>query len=91
MGCLEDGRLLQGPVYGLDTSLTANETCGIVSNPMEHGEAAKTYLSKAIALSQQLQQPETELGARTYYLLTLFVVVKDAPELLYLVLVKNQA
>jgi hyaluronoglucosaminidase len=36
--------LLQGPVYGLDTSLTANETCGIVSNPMEHGEASKLAL-----------------------------------------------
>ena len=31
--------VLQGPVYGLDTSLTAHETCGVVSNPMEHGEA----------------------------------------------------
>ena len=36
--------LLQGPVYGLDTSLTANELCGIASNPMEHGEASKLAL-----------------------------------------------
>lgn len=36
--------LLQGPVYGLDTSLTAHETCGVVSNPMEHGEASKLAL-----------------------------------------------
>lgn len=36
--------LLLGPVYGLDTTLTSNETCGIVSNPMEHGEASKTAL-----------------------------------------------
>ena len=36
--------LLQGPVYGLDTSLTANETCGVISNPMEHGEASKLAL-----------------------------------------------
>ena len=32
--------ILQGPVYGLDTSLTANDMCGLVSNPMEHGEAS---------------------------------------------------
>ncbi|WP_288731882.1 beta-N-acetylglucosaminidase domain-containing protein [uncultured Phocaeicola sp.] len=36
--------LLQGPVYGLDTSLTDKETCGVVSNPMEHGEASKLAL-----------------------------------------------
>lgn len=36
--------LLQGPVYGLDTSLTDKETCGIISNPMEHGEASKLAL-----------------------------------------------
>ena len=36
--------LLQGPVYGLDTSLTEKEVCGIVSNPMEHGEASKVAL-----------------------------------------------
>lgn len=36
--------LMQGPVYGLDTRLTANETCGVVSNPMEHGEASKLAL-----------------------------------------------
>lgn len=36
--------LLQGPVYGLDTTLTANELCGIASNPMEHGEASKLAL-----------------------------------------------
>ncbi len=33
--------LMQGPVYGLDTTLTEKEVCGIVSNPMEHGEASK--------------------------------------------------
>ena len=36
--------LLQGPVYGLDTQLTEKETCGIISNPMEHGEASKLAL-----------------------------------------------
>lgn len=36
--------LMQGPVYGLDTSLTANETSGLISNPMEHGEASKLAL-----------------------------------------------
>lgn len=36
--------LLQGPVYGLDTSLTSNEVCGVISNPMEHGEASKLAL-----------------------------------------------
>ncbi len=36
--------LMQGPVYGLDTSLTSNEVCGVISNPMEHGEASKLAL-----------------------------------------------
>ena len=36
--------ILQGPVYGLDTSLTQNEVCGVISNPMEHGEASKLAL-----------------------------------------------
>lgn len=36
--------LLQGPVYGLDQSLTRNEVIGIESNPMEHGEASKLAL-----------------------------------------------
>lgn len=36
--------ILQGPVYGLDTSLTAAEVAGIESNPMEHGEASKLAL-----------------------------------------------
>lgn len=36
--------VMQGPVYGLDTTLTAGEVCGVVSNPMEHGEASKLAL-----------------------------------------------
>ncbi len=36
--------IMQGPVYGLDTSLTASELCGLASNPMEHGEASKLAL-----------------------------------------------
>lgn len=36
--------ILQGPVYGLDTTLTGQEVCGIASNPMEHGEASKLAL-----------------------------------------------
>ena len=36
--------VLQGPVYGLDTSLTEKDMCGLVSNPMEHGEASKLSL-----------------------------------------------
>ena len=36
--------LLQGPVYGLDTTLTATDVAGIESNPMEHGEASKLAL-----------------------------------------------
>lgn len=36
--------LLQGPVYGLDTTLTEKEVCGVISNPMEHGEASKLAL-----------------------------------------------
>lgn len=36
--------VMQGPVYGLDTTLTAEQTCGVISNPMEHGEASKLGL-----------------------------------------------
>lgn len=36
--------IMQGPVYGLDTTLSAAETCGLISNPMEHGEASKLAL-----------------------------------------------
>jgi hyaluronoglucosaminidase len=36
--------MMQGPVYGLSTTLTENETRGLVSNPMEHGEASKLAL-----------------------------------------------
>ncbi len=36
--------ILQGPVYGLDTTLTSNEVVGFHSNPMEHGEASKLAL-----------------------------------------------
>lgn len=55
--------------------------CSSIFITQEEYEAAKTYLSKAIALSQQLQQPETELGARTYYLLTLFRTQASASEI----------
>ncbi len=36
--------MMEGPAYGLDTSLTRNETAGVLSNPMEHGEASKIAL-----------------------------------------------
>ena len=36
--------IMQGPVYGLSPVLTENETRGLVSNPMEHGEASKLAL-----------------------------------------------
>lgn len=36
--------LMQGPVYGLNTGLTAEQVAGIESNPMEHGEASKLAL-----------------------------------------------
>lgn len=36
--------MMQGPAYGLDTSLTADDLCGLISNPMEHGEASKLAL-----------------------------------------------
>lgn len=36
--------IMQGPTYGLDTTLTDKELCGLVSNPMEHGEASKLAL-----------------------------------------------
>lgn len=36
--------ILQGPVYGLETTMTEHDICGFGSNPMEHGEASKTAL-----------------------------------------------
>lgn len=36
--------LLQGPAYGLDTTLTPEQVVGIESNPMEHAEASKIAL-----------------------------------------------
>lgn len=36
--------IMQGPTYGLDTTLTSDDLSGIVSNPMEHGEASKLAL-----------------------------------------------
>ncbi|MBR2015033.1 MAG: beta-N-acetylglucosaminidase domain-containing protein [Alistipes sp.] len=36
--------IMQGPVYGLATTMTADKVRGVVSNPMEHGEASKLAL-----------------------------------------------
>lgn len=36
--------ILQGPTYGLDTTLTSDDVTALVSNPMEHGEASKLAL-----------------------------------------------
>ena len=36
--------VMLGPTYGLDTSLSEADLCGLVSNPMEHGEASKLAL-----------------------------------------------
>lgn len=36
--------ILQGPAYGLDTSLTSTDVAALVSNPMEQGEASKLCL-----------------------------------------------
>lgn len=36
--------ILQGPAYGLDTTLTSADVTALVSNPMEHGEASKLAL-----------------------------------------------
>ena len=36
--------MMQGPVYGLSPSITAEKSRGLVSNPMEHGEASKLAL-----------------------------------------------
>lgn len=36
--------VLQGPAYGLDPTLSSNDLSGLVSNPMEHGEASKLAL-----------------------------------------------
>lgn len=87
----------QAVKYALDTVKQADKchdksfrtqiytVCSSIFITQEEYEAAKTYLPKAIALSQQLQQPETELGARTYYLLTLFRTQASASEIQKLV------
>ncbi|MDE7442753.1 MAG: beta-N-acetylglucosaminidase domain-containing protein, partial [Muribaculaceae bacterium] len=36
--------ILQGPVYGLDTNLSSIDVAGVISNPMENGEASKLAL-----------------------------------------------
>ena len=36
--------VMQGPACGLDRSLTSDDLCGLVSNPMEHAEASKLAL-----------------------------------------------
>lgn len=36
--------VMQGPVYGLSDKMNSNTTRGILSNPMEHGEASKLAL-----------------------------------------------
>ncbi len=36
--------IMQGPTYGLENTLTDKDLCGLVSNPMEHGEASKLAL-----------------------------------------------
>ncbi len=36
--------ILQGPVYGLDTTITEEDVVGFGTNPMEHGEASKLAL-----------------------------------------------
>ena len=36
--------LMQGPVYGLNTEMNSDDLSGLVSNPMEHGEASKLAL-----------------------------------------------
>ena len=33
--------ILQGPAYGFDTDLTSKDLSGLLTNPMEHGEASK--------------------------------------------------
>ena len=46
--------------------------CASIFITQKEYEIAKTYLVKSIELSRQAGQPDTELYARTYYLLTLF-------------------
>lgn len=36
--------IMQGPAYGLENDITDKQTCGVLSNPMEHGEASKLAL-----------------------------------------------
>lgn len=46
--------------------------CASIFITQKEYETAKTYLVKSIELSRQVGQADTELYARTYYLLTLF-------------------
>lgn len=46
--------------------------CASIFITQKEYETAKTYLVKSIELSRQVGQTDTELYARTYYLLTLF-------------------
>lgn len=55
--------------------------CASIFITQKEYETAKTYLIKSIELSQQTGQPETELSARTYYLLTLFRAGASTPEI----------
>ena len=36
--------IMQGPVYGLSNTITEKDAVGVISNPMEHGEASKLAL-----------------------------------------------
>ena len=36
--------IMEGPAYGLDSTITSDMAAGILSNPMEHGEASKVAL-----------------------------------------------
>lgn len=36
--------VMQGPTYGVDNTLTDNDLCGLVTNPMEYGESSKLAL-----------------------------------------------
>lgn len=57
-----------------DTSFRVQiyNVCASIFITQKEYETAKTYLVKSIELSRQVEQPDTELYARTYYLLTLF-------------------
>lgn len=68
--------LMMGPSYGLDTTLTSNEVVGVLSNPMEHGEASKLALYGAADYGWNVQ----DFNSMDNWERGLVEIVPEAPE-----------